>query len=128
MDVCFHLYLYLSDNWNLENTRDLLNSIPQYSGKVTNSPIYRDTRQDKVKERLRAAHTRFINEKMQRSEEEAKNYNYNSARYQDYSDLGKYLYQCFDVYKSLWGWTRECEQWKITVKDWEKYIYPQTEN
>ena len=124
-----HLYLYLSDNWDAEATRILLNSIPQYSGKVTNSPIYKNTRQDKVKERLRAAHTRFINEKMQRSEEEAKNYNYNSARYGDYSRLGEYLYECFDTYRSLWGWDSVGQQWQIEVRDWEIYVIEQqTEN
>lgn len=121
------IYLYLLDDWDVSKTNGLLSSIPSYSGKVVNSPIYKNTRKEQVATRLKNAHKRFIDEKVKRSEEEAEGYNHNPARYNDYSKLGEYLYKCFNTYHQLWGERELCLQWQIAVRNWENYVLEQDE-
>lgn len=118
-----HLYLYLSDDWDVARTTQLLNNIPNPIGKVRNAPIYQQTRKDKVRERLKNAHSNFIEKKMSRSKVEAESYNHNPARLGDYNKLGERLYECFQSYANLWSSTTEFyNQWKPEVDSWGKYV------
>ena len=115
-------YLYKLDDWDVATTNDLLDSIPSVSGKVRNSPIYKNTRLDKVKQRLKTAHTSFIEQKMEISENAAKSYNYNPNQFQTYRTLGDNLGKCFDTYYSLWQ--TSTSPWRQRLADWERYVTP----
>lgn len=116
-------YLYKSDNWDVTTTQRLLNNIPQASGKVTNSPVYRDTRKTKVKERLKRAHTQFIESKMDHSETIARAYNYNPNKQNKYRDLGRFLNECFTTYYDLW--IINTGHWRERLGNWQQYVEPQ---
>lgn len=119
------LYLYQSDDWDVARTTQLLNNIPNPIGKVRNAPIYQQTRKDKVRERLKNAHSNFIEQKISRSKVEAESYNHNPARLGDYSLLGEHLYDCFNSYINLWNeWNETNEQWQKEVENWGKYVEP----
>ena len=118
-------YLYKTDDWNIENTKNLLNSIPNPIGKVRNSPLYKNTRKECVSERLKKAHSKFIQQKMDCSKIEAESYKYNPARFTDYNRLGEYLYKCFNSYRNLWNsWDRNNQQWQKDLDSWGKYVEP----
>lgn len=116
-------YLYKSDNWDVTTTQRLLNNIPQASGKVTNSPVYRDTRTTKVKERLKRAHTQFIESKMDHSETIARAYNFNPNKQNKYRDLGRFLNECFTTYYDLWR--INTGHWRKRLGKWQQYVEPQ---
>jgi hypothetical protein len=126
-----HIYLYQPDNWDIATTQRLLSNIniPNPSGKVRNSPVYQRTRQDKVRRRLKDAHTQFIQLKMERSKLEAESYNYNPARQGDYNKLGERLYECFQSYAKQWDSTNEYyDEWKPAVDRWGQYVEPLENN
>ena len=124
-----HIYLYQSDNWDVATTTQLLNNIPNPTGKVRNAPIYQRTRRDNVRERLKNAHSNFIEQKMSRSKVEAESYNHNPARLGDYNKLGERLYECFQSYINLWNeWSETNKQWQKDVENWGKYVDPLEEN
>lgn len=120
-----YIYLYQPDNWDIATTQWLLSNIPNPSGKVRNSPVYQRTRQDRVRRRLKDAHTQFIQLKMERSKLEAESYNYNPARQGDYNKLGDRLQECFQSFANLWNSTDEYyNQWKPEVEKWGRYVEP----
>lgn len=124
-----HIYLYQSDNWDVATTTQLLNNIPNPTGKVRNAPVYQRTRKDKVRERLKNAHSNFIEQKMSRSKVEAESYNHNPARLGDYNKLGERLYECFQSYIDLWNeWNETNKQWQKDVENWGKYVEPLEDN
>ena len=124
-----HIYLYQSDNWDVATTTQLLNNIPNPTGKVRNAPVYQRTRKDKVRERLKNAHSNFIEQKMSRSKVEAESYNHNPARLGDYNKLGERLYECFQSYINLWNeWNETNKQWQKDVENWGKYVEPLEDN
>ena len=47
--------------WDRDLTEQLINSVPEKSGKVCNSPMYGKTRKSVVQERLFNAHTAYLN-------------------------------------------------------------------
>lgn len=116
------LYLYQPDDWNEVETRSLRDSIPNFNGKVTNSPIYKNTRLAHVNTRLKEGHTAFIDAKIARSEEEAQNYNPNRRR--DWETMGKHLYKCCETYAKLWNDVAGTKKWRKTVDSWEVYVTP----
>lgn len=113
-------YLYKLDDWDVATTEYLLSNIPNVSGKVINSPKYRSTRLDTVKQRLKTAHTSFIEQKMEVSERAAKSYNYNPNQFQTYRTLGDNLVKCFDTYYGLWQ--TSTSSWRQKLADWERYV------
>lgn len=120
-------YLYIKDDWDIATTNDLINSVPQFSSKVKNAPIYQQTRKNEVEKRFKNAHKQFIETKMNYAEQEAIGYNYNPARRKDYDTMGQKLYYNFDTYVSKWGESSTtCYGWQLRVRDWEKYTFPQT--
>jgi hypothetical protein len=117
------LFLYKTDDWDVKNTKKLLNDIPNPIGKVRNSPLYQNTRKTKISERLKKAHTNFIQQKMDRSKIEAESYT--PRRQYDYRCLGEYLYKCFNSYRNLWNsWDSSNRQWQKDVENWGKYVEP----
>ena len=124
-----HIFLYQPDNWDVTQTTQLLNSIPNPIGKVRNAPIYQKTRDSEVRRRLKGAHANFIQQKIECSKKEAESYNYNPARLGDYSRLGERLYECFQSYANLWNSTTEFyNQWKPEVDGWGRYVEPSDDN
>ena len=119
-------YLYKLDDWDATTTTHLLNTIPNASGKVTNSPVYRNTRLNEVRRRLKDAHTSFIESKMVKSEEEVKSFNHNPNQFQAYRSLGDNLGKCFDTYYRLWQ--TSTGSWREKLADWEFYVIPLDDN
>lgn len=119
-------YLYKLDDWDSTTTTQLLNTIPSASGKVTNSPVYRNTRLNEVRRRLKEAHTSFIERKMAKSEEEIKSFNHNPNQFQAYRSLGDNLGKCFDTYYRLWQ--TSTGPWREKLADWEFYVTPLDDN
>lgn len=115
-------YFYKPDDWDASTTTQLLNTIPNASGKVTNSPIYRNTRLKEVRRRLLEAHTQFIELKMRESEREVIAYNHNPNQQTAYITLGRYLTNCFDTYYNLWG--SNTGHWREKLGDWGRYVEP----
>ena len=115
-------FLYKTDDWDASTTTHLLNTIPHASGKVTNSSVYKQTRHNEVRRRLKAAHTSFINKKMDKSETEAKSFNHNPNQFHAYTSLGRNLGKCFDTYYELWK--TSTSHWREKLGQWEKYVEP----
>ena len=107
-------YLYQDDDWDINKTNDLISRVPSANSKVTNSPVYKKTREPEVEKRLKSAHKQFVDTIMNCAENEAKSYNYNSSRHGDYTKLCGKLDVNFKTYCDKWG------ESKTTVLDWQK--------
>lgn len=112
-------YIYKSDDWNVQLSRELMNSIPNFSGLVQNSPVYRETRSSRVTDRLENAHRAFIKDKLSRSEQEFESFNYNPARHTDWECIARILRADFKTYYDLWS--VQTTEWQERVNRGEKY-------
>lgn len=109
-----NFYFYHSDNWNVDETNSILANIPQYSGKVTNAPVYASTRESSVRSRLQEAHKKFIDSKMEASSKEAESWNYDESKLNDYNTMSRLLRtECFNSYNRLWG---------LSTHDWQDVL------
>lgn len=114
-----HSYFYREDDWNSSYARKLISSVPSVDSKAKNAPVYARTRQDKVKDRLHQGHKNYMKTKLDLSEDEAKSYNYDSARNTDYSKMKSLLNKCCDTYEGMWD--KEVGDWRIRIANWEVY-------
>lgn len=112
-------YLYVNDDWDITTTNELIANIPAASSKVTNSPVYRNTRRSEVERRLREAHENFIEQKMDCADKEAQGFNYNPSRHGDWEVMSSNLYKNLNTYKIKWG--RDVKHWQKRIANWERY-------
>ena len=87
--------------------------------KAKNAPLYQKTRGDQVRTRLKNAHRKFINDKMNRCEQEAKTYNYNPSRNSDYGKMSALLYDDFKTFCNKWS--ESVIAWQTRLKDWVQF-------
>lgn len=113
------LYIYKEDSWDIAKTNSLINSTPMVYSKAKNAPLYQKTRSDQVRTRLKNAHRKFINDKMNRCEQEVKTYNYNPSRNSDYGKMSGFLYKDFETFYNKWY--ESVIAWQTRLKDWEQY-------
>lgn len=111
--------LYVEDNWDLEKTNYLINNIPSADTKAKNSPVYKTTRKDKVEERLKIAHKKFIDDKMNCAEMEAKGYNYDPLKHDSWEEMVSKLYVNFKTYNKKWN--EDVSAWQRRAASWEQY-------
>lgn len=115
-------YLYTDDDWEVTKTNELMSRIPSANTKAKNSPTYQNTRKQKVEQRLKFAHKKFVDTKMDCAESEAIRYNYNSSRHGDYTKLCSKLEVNFKTYCDKWGESRTTVlEWQKRRKGWEIY-------
>lgn len=115
-------YLYIDDDWDMTKTNDLISRIPSANTKAKNSPTYQNTRKQKVEQRLKLAHKKFVDTKMDCAESEAIKYNYNSSRHGDYTKLCSKLEVNFKTYCDKWGESKTTVlEWQKRRKGWEIY-------
>ena len=117
-------YLYIDDDWDIAKTNDLINRVPSASTKAKNSPTYQNTRKPKVEQKLKSAHKKFIDDKMDCAESEAMRYNYNSSRHGDWEQMVAKLYVNFKTYNNKWG--ESVSAWQRRAASWEQYTIPRT--
>ena len=117
-------YLYREEDWDVAKANDLLNHIPSANTKAQNSPAYTNTRRSKVEQRLKSAHKKFIEEKMDCAEQEAIGYNYNPSRHQDWELMVSKLYVNFRTYNNRWS--ENVSAWQKRAAEWERYTISQT--
>ncbi len=108
-------YFYMEDNWDIATTKKLLSQIPSATGKVVNSPVYANTRKNKVYERLHKGHKKFIDMKMQYSETKAESFT--DSNHKDWESMGTYLSRCFDTYYEQWN--ESTSYWRQQLASWE---------
>lgn len=113
------LYIYKADGWDIAKTNSLINSTPMVYSKAKNAPLYQKTRGDRVRTRLKNAHRKFINDKMNRCEQEAIGYNYNPSRNSDYGKMSGFLYEDFKTFYNKWY--ESVIDWQTRLKDWGQY-------
>lgn len=117
-------YCYKEDLWNTGEANRLLNNIPTFNTKITNCPLYEQSRRDKTKSKLQTAHRTFIQTKMDNCRIEAEGYNRNPSRHRDWIVMGDVLYKDFNQYYQQWALAPSdpvIKQWKEAVKNWEEF-------
>ena len=114
------LYIYKEDSWDIAKTNSLINSTPMVYSKAKNAPLYQKTRGDQVRTRLKNAHRNFINDKMNRCEQEAIGYNFNSSRHHDWDIMSTNL-ENNDLAPYRNQWNETVSDWRRKVSAWEQY-------
>ncbi len=118
--------LYGKDDWDKETTKKLLTQTFSLKNELLHCNYYALTTKEAVRSTLKKGHTSFIEKKLKYAETEAKSYNFNEHRAQDYRTMCGKLDTCFNTYEELWG---DCPQeWINRMKSWRIYTEPQINN
>ena len=105
--------VYEDEDWNVAKTNSLLNSIPTINTKAKNSPAYTKTRGAEVEKRLKAAHKKFVEERICQGERVARR----GIDSHHYGEMSSQLFKNCNTYHRMWN--EDVSNWKDRIRECE---------